>query len=481
MTVATTTSRKSVVGDGTTNAINFPYNIHAASEMKVYLVDDDGEQTLKTQGADYDIELAEDFTSCDVTPKSDFAAEADGLTILLDRTLPYTQALELVTNPRLDSREMEKALDRGAMRDQQLDTRVGEMEEAFGSAAAAAASAEEAAETLAATVVVKEQTEAVKAAALEETEAVRDAAIVAQEAAEAAQAGAEAARDEAVAILDLDAADVPSTPAGGLAATNVQDALNELDTEKAPLASPVLTGNPTAPTQSAGDNSTKIATTAHVSAAIAALVASSPAALDTLNELAAALGNDANFAATVTAALAAKESIDAHGIFEIDRQAPSGTGTVTFTIPSGYKRLSIDIKSLRSSAGTNRTFRVEVSDDGGSTWKNIQVNTLSFISDNVNGSSYPQGLAAAATPAGMIGFITSSTYWYGLMEIADPSTASKEKVMRWAGANYQGGNGTVWSHSATLVTASMGAINKIRLSLNADNFNGTEFTVWGVK
>lgn len=74
----------------------------------------------------------------------------------------------------------------------------------------------------------------------------------------------------------------------------------------APLASPALTGNPTAPTQAAGNNSTRIANTAFVQAAIAALVNASPAQLDTLQELAAALGNDGNFAATMTAALALK-------------------------------------------------------------------------------------------------------------------------------------------------------------------------------
>ena len=74
----------------------------------------------------------------------------------------------------------------------------------------------------------------------------------------------------------------------------------------APLASPAFTGNPTAPTPTLGDNDTSIATTAFVAAAIAALVNSSPAALDTLNELAAALGNDANFAATMTTALGTK-------------------------------------------------------------------------------------------------------------------------------------------------------------------------------
>lgn len=75
---------------------------------------------------------------------------------------------------------------------------------------------------------------------------------------------------------------------------------------KAPLASPALTGTPTAPTATPGTNTTQLATTAFVAAALAALINGSPAALDTLNELAAALGNDASFATTMTNALAGK-------------------------------------------------------------------------------------------------------------------------------------------------------------------------------
>lgn len=81
-------------------------------------------------------------------------------------------------------------------------------------------------------------------------------------------------------------------------------------TQYAPKASPELTGVPKAPTAVAGANSKQIATTEFVQAALAALVASSPAALDTLNELAAALGNDPNFATTMTNALAAKQPLD---------------------------------------------------------------------------------------------------------------------------------------------------------------------------
>lgn len=91
---------------------------------------------------------------------------------------------------------------------------------------------------------------------------------------------------------------------------------------RAPLASPTFTGDPKAPTPAAADNDTSIATTAFVKTAIANLVASSPAALDTLNELAAALGNDANFSATMTAALAAKSPL-ASPTFTGDPKAPT--------------------------------------------------------------------------------------------------------------------------------------------------------------
>ncbi|KDZ09781.1 tail fiber protein, partial [Escherichia coli] len=92
---------------------------------------------------------------------------------------------------------------------------------------------------------------------------------------------------------------------------NYSTTINNALALKAPLASPALTGVPTAPTAAQGTNNTQIATTAFVRAAISALVGSSPEALDTLNELAAALGNDPNFATTMTNALAGKQPLDA--------------------------------------------------------------------------------------------------------------------------------------------------------------------------
>jgi len=85
---------------------------------------------------------------------------------------------------------------------------------------------------------------------------------------------------------------------------------NDPHKQYAPKESPALTGTPTAPTAAGETNNTQLATTAFVQAALAALVGSSPEALDTLNELAAALGDDPNFATTMTNALAGKQPLD---------------------------------------------------------------------------------------------------------------------------------------------------------------------------
>ncbi|SXY97144.1 Tail fiber protein [Klebsiella pneumoniae] len=91
---------------------------------------------------------------------------------------------------------------------------------------------------------------------------------------------------------------------------NFSTTINNALALKAPLSSPALTGTPTAPTAAQSVNNTQIATTAFVKSAIAAMVGSAPAALDTLKELAAALGNDPNFATTMLNALAGKQPLD---------------------------------------------------------------------------------------------------------------------------------------------------------------------------
>ncbi|EQC1826261.1 phage tail protein [Escherichia coli] len=80
--------------------------------------------------------------------------------------------------------------------------------------------------------------------------------------------------------------------------------------KKAPLDSPAFTGTPTTPTPPDDATGLEMANAAFVRKLLAALVDSSPEALDTLNELAAALGNDPNFATTITNALAGKQPLN---------------------------------------------------------------------------------------------------------------------------------------------------------------------------
>lgn len=78
---------------------------------------------------------------------------------------------------------------------------------------------------------------------------------------------------------------------------------------KANKHSPNFTGKPTSPKPPKDSNDTSISTTSWVRDAIAELVGSSPETLNTLAELAEALGNDPNFATTITEELAQKQPL----------------------------------------------------------------------------------------------------------------------------------------------------------------------------
>ena len=100
-------------------------------------------------------------------------------------------------------------------------------------------------------------------------------------------------------------------------------------------SSGVLSNGVTATTQAQSDNTTKIATTAYVRAAVAGVLDSAPSALDTLNELAAALNDDANFATTVNNSIATKAPL----------ASPTFTGTVTAGTITGTN-LQLDFGTL---------------------------------------------------------------------------------------------------------------------------------------
>ena len=121
-------------------------------------------------------------------------------------------------------------------------------------------------------------------------------------------------------------------------------------------ASPALTGTPTAPTATAGNNTTQIATTAFVTTAVDNIVDSAPGALDTLNELAAALGDDANFSTTVTNSIATKLPL-AGGTL---------TGALTGTDVTVNGTLDIEevIEKVETGTSTSGTLNYNVLDGG---------------------------------------------------------------------------------------------------------------------
>ena len=123
----------------------------------------------------------------------------------------------------------------------------------------------------------------------------------------------ETAANTAIAAVQADVDQNEADADAAIAAVQADVDQNEADADaaialKADIASPTFTGTPAAPTAGAGTNTTQLATTAFVTAAVAALVDGAPGAIDTLNELAAALGDDANFATTITNSIAAVQS-----------------------------------------------------------------------------------------------------------------------------------------------------------------------------
>lgn len=128
-------------------------------------------------------------------------------------------------------------------------------------------------------------------------------------------------RAGALLFAALAASEISNTPAGGIAAATVQLAINELDTEKANLASPTFTGTPAAPTAAPGTNTTQLATTAFVTA-LGALLAplASPAFTGTPTAPTAAPG-------TNTTQLATTAFVAALGALKANLASPTFTGT----------------------------------------------------------------------------------------------------------------------------------------------------------
>ncbi|KFX00879.1 tail fiber protein [Pectobacterium carotovorum subsp. carotovorum] len=213
-------------------------------------------------------------------------------------------------------------------------------------------------------------------------------------------------------------ADVKTDAASKL---NAHASILDAHPQYAPKASPAFTGTPTAPTAASGSNDTQLATTAFVKAVVAALVNGSPAALDTLQELANALGNDPNFSTTVLNALAGKLAKDQNGA-DISNAA--------------LFRKNIGI--IESAWGSKA---VQIS----------RVNILDYFKGNTASNLYQAdpnnvtGLPVGFGPSIMEW--KSSTDGFGVLSVVDVTTPSKSAWVVLKGGSWQGWVTPIFSHA----------------------------------
>ena len=154
---------------------------------------------------------------------------------------------------------------------------------------------------------------------------------------------------------------IATTQAAGNSTTAVATTafVTTADNLKADLASPTFTGTPTLPTgtiattQTAGNNTTAVATTAFVRTEVTNLISSAPAALDTLDELASALGDDANFATTTATSIGLKAPLASPALTGTPTSPTASTGTNTTQIATtAFVAEAIPVASLQMFAGT---------------------------------------------------------------------------------------------------------------------------------
>jgi hypothetical protein len=192
----------------------------------------------------------------------------------------------------------------------------------------------------------------------------------------------------------------------------------------APLSSPTLTGVPLAPTASSGTNTNQIASTSFVRTEISNLVSSAPSTLDTLNELATALGNDPNFATTVTNNLANKAALSG-ATFTGLISSPSGSFSQNLKVNgtnvsvSGHSHSISDVTGLQTALDSKQP--------SGNYAASSHTHTASQITDfNTSVSGLVNGIyapLASPTFTGTVNGISKSMV--GLGNVDNTSDANK--------------------------------------------------------
>ena len=251
----------------------------------------------------------------------------------------------------------------------------------------------------------------------------------------------------------------------------------DLSSKTLTLPATAIPSASTATTQSASDNSTKLATTAYVTTALANLVDSSPSSLNTLNELAAALNDDASFSTTVTNSIATK--------------LPLAGGTMTGAIAMNANAIT-STSALTLDAATQVNIDADsgyiVLKDGGTQFGLLRGHSDHFMIKSLaqdkdmsfrgnDGGSEVVALSLDMSEAGFATFSDGAVFGgTGAIRIPQGTTGQRPSAatgqLRW---NTSDGalevyNGSAWTAVGT------GSSNKILDTFTGDN-STTDFTL----
>jgi len=236
---------------------------------------------------------------------------------------------------------------------------------------------------------------------------------------------------------------------------NVDGLQTALDA-KAPLASPALTGVPTAPTAAANTNTTQIATTAYVQTEITDLIGGAPGALDTLNELAAAINDDSSFASTVTTSLGGKVGTTSNQALATDAnvltqsgatislaRASGDTDSVTLTLGNlGVTATAAELNKLDGVTATT----AELNKLDGVTATTTELNYVDGVTSNIQTQLDGKLTAGATSGSGISGSASSGTFT--VTSNATSSNTANTIVFRDGSGNFSAGTVTATATTA---------------------------------
>ena len=202
----------------------------------------------------------------------------------------------------------------------------------------------------------------------------------------------------------------------------IDDALAAVDAGlalKAPIASPAFTGTPTVPTAAQGTNTTQAASTAFVHGAINDLINAAPGLLDTLDEIAAALGDDPNFAATMTTALAAKAPLASPTLTGTPAAPTATPGTNTTQLATtAFVQAALGAIGSGVASFNTRTGAVTPANDDYAVG-NLQAVAATTLLGNSGGASARPAALAMSTVKGMLGLAVGDVS--GAAPLASPT------------------------------------------------------------